>query len=231
MPRSLLAVALAVLAVLTPAAIAQAAPTLSFDQPCYSPGDDMTFSGTGYTPNGQVNIFFSLIETQRFGQYDTQADAAGALDGKLDTPDVDSFLGENDWSGTMGAAANDRTRVDAGAPPEESVGLTTFTLSRWAVQLEQPNGARPRAGRPMIVTAKGFTNARGETLYVHYRRSRRTMKTVKLGRLTGDCGDRTKRLARGLPRGLRPGRYELVFNTTRRNPQAGPRINQTLRLR
>ena len=54
---------------------------------------------------------------------------------------------------------------------------------------------------------------------------------MKLGRLTGPCGDRTRTLARGLPRGLPRGRYELVFNTSRSDPQAFPERSLTQRLR
>jgi hypothetical protein len=231
MSRSLLVAVVAALAVVAPAAAAQAAPTLSFDQPCYSEGDTMVFSGSGYTPGGAVDMFISSLATQQAGSLETAADPAGAISGRVNTPEADRYIGENDWATQMGAAANDRTRVEAGAGPEEAVGFTTFRFSRFDVQLEQPSGARPRAAKRMMVTAKGFTEAKGETLYVHYRRSRRTMKTVKVGRLTGICGDRTRTLARGLPRGLRPGRYELTFNTSRRDPQALPRVRKPLSLR
>jgi hypothetical protein len=232
MPRSLLAAVVAAVAVMTPAAAwAQSAPTLSFDQPCYSPGDTMVFSGAGYTPGGEVKMFFSSFSTHTFGQFDTQADPTGAIGDQLDSPDPDSFLRDDEWAGEIGVAANDKTRVDAGQGPDQAVGGAMFTLSRWDVQLEQPNGRAPRAAKRMLVTARGYTNARGDTLYVHYRRARRTVKTVKLGRLSGDCGDRTRTLRRGLPRGLRTGRYELVFNTSKRDSSAGPRITHKLRLR
>jgi hypothetical protein len=83
----------------------------------------------------------------------------------------------------------------------------------------------------MDVTARGFTGAAGKTLYAHYRRARKTLKTVKLGRLSGDCGDLDHTLARGLPRRLPKGRYQLVFNTSRRDPRAFPRYSLTQRLR
>ena len=37
-----------------PPASAQAAPTLQADKPCYTPGEPIMFSGTGYTPGGEV---------------------------------------------------------------------------------------------------------------------------------------------------------------------------------
>jgi hypothetical protein len=83
----------------------------------------------------------------------------------------------------------------------------------------------------MDVTAAGFTEARGKTLYAHYRRGRKLLKTLKLGRLAGDSGDLDRRLSRGLPRGLPKGRYRLVFNTSRRDPQASPRFSLRQRFR
>jgi hypothetical protein len=221
MPRSLLAAVVAALAVLAPAAVAHAAPTLSFDQPCYSPGDGMGFSGSGYTPGGEVNLFFSA--EGRFGSYGIQADAAGNLADTVRTPDPDDFVDDDDFSTTMTVTADDKTRMDAGAPPEEQFGAAQFILSRWEVELEQPGGAPPRARKPMRVTAVGFTHARGEMLYAHYTRGGKRLKSVRLGRLDDECGDRTRTLRRALPRGLRPGRYRLVFNASASNRGAWTR--------
>jgi hypothetical protein len=232
MPRSLLAGLVAVVAAIMPAAAwAQDGPTLTFDQPCYSPGDTMTFSGAGYTPGGAVNMFVNSFTTQQTGSFDTVADAAGAIAGEVNTPDPDEYLSDNDWAGEMGVAANDQTRVDAGGGPPEAVGSTSFTLSRFEVAAEQPNGRPAKAGKRLRITAVGYTNGRGKVLYAHYRRNRRTLKTLKLGRLGGDCGDRTRTLPRALPRGLPRGRYELVFNTSRRDPQAMPKQSLKLKLR
>jgi hypothetical protein len=229
MPRSLLAAAVAALAVLAPAAVAHAAPTLSFDQPCYSPGDGMGFSGSGYTPGGAVDLLFSA--EGRFGSYGTQADSAGNLADTLRTPDPDDFVDDDDFSTTMSVTANDKTRMDAGAPPEQRFGATQFTLSRYEVEVERTTGGRLRAGKPMRITAVGFTNARGKTLYLHYRRGGRTLKTVRLGRLAGACGDVQRVLRRGLPAGLRPGAYTLLFNTSKSSASGFPKWTSKVRLR
>lgn len=232
MSRSLLAALVAALAALTPAAAwAQDGPTLSFDKPCYSPGDDMKYTGAGYTPSGSVTMFFSSLSTQTFGSYETAADAGGAIAGSIDTPDPDHFLDDDAWSGQVGVTANDDTKVAAGGELETSVGFATFELSRFEVQLSGPNGRPVRARKRMDVTAVGFTGSTGKTLYVHYRKARKTLKTLKLGRLTGDCGDLSHTLPRALPRKLPKGRYQLVFNTTKRDPQATPRYGLTQRLR
>jgi hypothetical protein len=82
----------------------------------------------------------------------------------------------------------------------------------------------------MRVAAYGFTRAIGKTLYVQYRKHAKVLKAVKLGRLGGECGDRNKTLRRGLPRGLRPGRYTLVFTTSPRRGD-GERVSFTQRFR
>jgi hypothetical protein len=232
MSRSLLAALVAALVAIVPAAArAQDGPTLTFDKRCYAPGDTMTFTGSGYTPSGPVTMFLTSLSTQRTGAFDTAADAAGAIAGQVAAPEPGSYIDDDDWSSKMGATANDKTRLDAGEPPQSAVGATVLTLSRFEVQLDQPNGRPPRAAKRMDVTAAGFTGARGKTLYAHYRRGRKTLKTLKLGRLHGDCGDLDRRLARGLPRGLPKGRYQLVFNTARRDPQASPRFSLKQRFR
>lgn len=232
MSRSLLAALVAAFLAIVPAAArAQDGPTLTFDKPCYAPGDTMAFTGSGYTPSGPVTMFLTSLSTQRTGAFDTAADAAGAIGGQVAAPEPGSYIDDDDWSSKMGATANDKTRLDGGEPPQSAVGATVLTLSRFEVQLDQPNGRPPRAAKRMDVTAAGFTGARGKTLYAHYRRGRKTVKTLKLGRLGGDCGDLDKRLSRGLPRGLPKGRYQLVFNTARRDPQASPRFSLKQRFR
>src|SRR5215217_1350235 len=231
MSRSLLAALLAAAAVSIPAAAAQAAPTLSFDQDCYAEGDPMTYSGTGYTPNGEVNFVFRSLSTSRFGTYDTRSDPTGAIGGRITAPDEDDFIGPDDVDAVIGLSANDRTVIDQGtAPPGEQFAATIFRMSRWDVHLSRPGGGALRAGKPMRVVAYGFTRAVGETLYVQYRRGGKVRRAVKLGRLGGECGDRTRTLKRALPRGLRPGRYGLMFTTSARSAD-GERISFSQRFR
>lgn len=230
MLRSLLAAVVAACAAIMPAAAwAQANPTLAFDKPCYSPGDPVGFTGAGYSPNGDVSLLFAAAG--RVGSYDTRADGTGALFGRIGTPDVDHFLDDDEVSATLTVTANDQTRIDAGAPPEQQFGAAQFTLSRYGVRLMRRGGGTPRAAEPMRVEVVGWTHALGEVVYVHYRRGGRTLKSVRIGRTAGDCGDRKVTLRRGLPRGARPGRYQLVFNTSARDARSKPRLTMSLRLR
>ncbi len=231
MPRSLLAAVVAALAAVMPAAAwAQAGPTLDFDKPCYAEDDPMQYSGAGFTPGGEVNFLFSSLSTSRVGSFDAQADPAGAIAGTIKAPPEDVFIDDDERSAMVGTAATDKTRADQGAPPDQQFGAALFRLTRWEVSVARKGGGAPRAYKPMLVTAYGFTRAVGETLYVQYRKGRKVLKAVKLGRLGDECGDRTRTLKRGLPRGLRPGRYTLMFTTSPRRGD-GERVTFTRRIR
>jgi hypothetical protein len=226
MSRSLLAALVAAFLAIVPAAArAQDGPNLTFDKPCYAEGDPMAYSGAGFTPGGEVNFLFSTLSSSRVGSFDTQADAVGAIAGTIDAPDETMFLDDDERSAMMAAAATDKTRADQGAPPDQQFAAALFRLTRWNVEVN-----RTRARKPMRVDAYGFTRAVGETLYVQYRKHGKVLKAVKLGRLADECGDRKKTLRRGLPRGLRPGRYTLMFTTSPRRGD-GERITFTKRFR
>lgn len=226
MSRSLLAALVAAFLAIVPAAArAQDGPTLTFDKPCYAEGDPMAYSGAGFTPGGEVNFLFSTLSSSRVGSFDTQADTGGAIAGTIDAPDETMFLDDDERSAMMAAAATDKTRADQGAPPDQQFAAALFRLTRWNVEVN-----RTRARKPMRVDAYGFTRAIGKTLYVQYRKHGKVLKAVKLGRLADECGDRKKTLRRGLPRGLRPGRYTLMFTTSPRRGD-GERITFTKRFR
>jgi hypothetical protein len=226
MSRSLLAALVAAfLAIMPAAAWAQDGPTLTFDKPCYAEGDPMAYSGAGFTPGGEVNFLFSTLSSSRVGSFDTHADAGGAMAGTIDAPDETAFLDDDERSAMMAAAATDKTRADQGAPPDQQFAAALFRLTRWNVEVN-----RTRARKPMRVDAYGFTRALGETLYLQYRKHGKVLKAVRLGRLADECGDRKKTLRRGLPRGLRPGRYTLMFTTSPRRGD-GERITVTKRFR
>ena len=229
MSRSLLAALVAAFLAIVPAAArAQDGPTLTFDKRCYAAGDPMAFTGSGFTPGGAVTLFrvADLVahgcvrHRRRRRRRDHRA-------GRRAGPGM--FLDDDARSARVGGTATDKTRLDPGAPPESAVGGTVLTLrtSRSA----PPNGPPPRARKPMRVAAYGFTRAIGRTLYVQYRKHAKVLKAVKLGRLGGECGDRNKTLRRGLPRGLRPGRYTLMFTTSLACRGDGERVSFTQRFR
>lgn len=224
--RVVLALAMTVLlgvALVAGAAAQTPSPTISFDRPCYAPGDPMTFQGAGYTPNGPVNLFFST--PGRYGSFDTAAAPDGNITGQIAAPDADDFLRDDEFAADVFVTSNDQTRIEQHAePPESLFGTAQFRLSRWGVWYRSATG-RIVANRRVTFRAVGFAHAIDRALYIHYRLRGRTVKTVKLGTLTGPCGDLTRSLTRAFPfRGVRPGTYTLVFNTSPRNPSERPSI-------
>ena len=57
--RAARACGLLLTAALAVPALATAAPTVTADLPCYSPGQPIGLSGAGYTPAGDVGLIFS----------------------------------------------------------------------------------------------------------------------------------------------------------------------------
>ena len=48
-----------------PPAVAHAQPTLQFDRACYAEQQEIRFTGTGYTPGGQVDVVFATHDAAR----------------------------------------------------------------------------------------------------------------------------------------------------------------------
>jgi hypothetical protein len=207
-----------------PAGAQSPSPTFTFDVPCASPASGLGFSGTGYTPGGEVNLLFA--REGKIGTFTTRADAAGAIAGRVGAPDPDEFLDDDEFAGEVSATANDRTRIEQGAPPESQFAPAEFRLSRFEVYALQ----RPRPGRRVGFRAAGFVGEAGKPLYLHYRRAGRTVKTVRLGTLRGPCGD-LRKTVRAFPfRPVRAGAYKLVFSTAKQLSADALSITYTVRV-
>ena len=209
--RRPLALAVAAAATLAPAAAAQAPqPTIAFEAPCYTAEQALAFSGTGYTPSGPIRLEFSVPGEPRAGFTGT-ADASGGIGGMLGVEE-DMLLTSDENRRELTVTATDRTRADAGAqPPESQFGATQITFTRWA-------GFSPglyARGRKVEVEAYGWAFAAGKPLYFHFQKRRRTVKAVRAGVLSPDCGDLVARIR--VPK-LEPGAYRLVLSTGRRRP-------------
>lgn len=211
MERSITILALGSAAALTMAAAAEAQqPTLTFDRGCYTEQQDMRFTGARYTPGGPVDLIFARAGEPR-GGYSTIADAAGALNDVTGTGAVDQFLADNEDRETLFVSANDRTRIEAGQqPPESQFGFTQFTFTRWAGF----SPGRYVPGERATVEVYGWAFATGDTAWFLFRKGSRTVRSVRVGRLDDECGDRTARIR--IPRRLKPGRYRVVLTTDRR---------------
>lgn len=189
-------------------------PSVTVARPCYAEGDRIALSGKGFTPNGAVRLTL-----ERSGQpplADTaapQADDAGYVEGAYGVEADTGWFGGAERRFTM------RLRLTDVAAPALTAS-TAFTFSRWNVGVRSATG-RIEPRRPARLSAVGFTGDAGKPLYAHYLRGTQLVRTVRLGTLRGSCGTLTKTLARGFPFGpVRPGSWQVTFNTSRRNAHA-----------
>ena len=184
-------VAMAMGLALTAATSAQAATlTLSGSKDCYRAGDQLTLTGTGYTPGAPVNVVLGELALGS-----EAADAAGNFSAPLTI-------------GTLkGVSTRTVTATDAVNPA--NVGRAQFLGAALAVGIRPRNGA---VGRKVRIKASGFTT--GRRLYAHVRR-KGYRRNVFIGRLKGPC--RTLQVRRRiLPTGLASGVYNVQFDTRRR---------------
>jgi hypothetical protein len=214
--RTVRACGLALTAALAVPALAAAAPTLTADLPCYSPGQPIGLGGAGYTPGGNVSMVFSLAGAHGSNTVPAQAplkaDAAGGINGRLAAPRMAS---DSDLREDVTVRANDEARIGPSGPiglPEDSFATTRFTLSAVDVLV-----------LPWLI---GHVNPRAQTtfrvmgwepyrkVYAHYFLNGKRVKTVELGSVSGPCGDMTKK-ARQFPfRPVPAGRYRIRFTGT-----------------
>ena len=212
--RVVTAVAIVLFAAPSPAA---AAPTITADLSCYTPGMPQHITGSGFTPSGPVelNMFVQtgpLIET--LGSFTTAADAAGAIDVQ---PEMPPFLLER---GTGLIMAIDTTLANQGLPLEQSSFTLSVEVSQWQLAIQRWGGstARGKPGRRTKVDTIGWIGTASTTLYAHYLRGSKLVKTTRVGPLTGNCADFAGRMKEFPFRRVKAGNYRVVFDTTRAYP-------------
>jgi hypothetical protein len=192
-----------------PPAVAQAPqPTLQFDQPCYTSEQPMGFTGAGYTPGGEVDVYFTHSDVIR-SMYPTHADATGAIADVTGFESVADVIRDDERADVF-VAADDVTRADAGAPIESQFGGADVTFTDWLGF----SPGRYVPGKRVSVEVFGWAFATGQTTWLLFRKGPRTVASAKVGRLDDVCGDRKAKVR--VPRKLKPGRYKVVLSTKRR---------------
>lgn len=219
------------------AGAAAAMPTLQADRPCFTPGERITFTGSGYTPSGNVNFLFTLngkhgnqlLSARR----PTPADAAGNL---RDIFDAMGLASSDDTRETVTVTANDQTRLEHENPPtEDSFGVTTFQLSTFDIRV--PPWDRGRVDPRRKVTVRAFGYEPDTKLWAHYVLGGKRVATVFVGNLTGPCGDLTKTMRQFPFRPVRPGTYAVYFQGSRtldrriRTPYSKVRVSKSKAVR
>jgi hypothetical protein len=188
MRAKLCAAAVAAAAVLAAPAAAGAA-TLGVlpVKPCYRLGESVLMGGSGYTPNGgiQVNANGRVIGL-------LAADGAGNLAAslKIGVPTGLKTYSAIDTSNTANQAS------------------TQLRVSRVAVSVKPKSG---RPGRVLRIKARGFTTAK--TLYVHILRGKKRLNR-RIGKLKGACHTLSVR-KKMFSRHTRAGTYTVQFDGKR----------------
>jgi hypothetical protein len=208
------AVAVIFFAAASPAA---AAPTITADLPCYTPGMPQHITGSGFTPGGPValDLFVELGPIyEHLGGMTIAADAAGAIDIHAEMPE---FLVER---GIGQIIAIDPTLQAQGVPDEQSSFVLPVDVSHWQIAVQRWAGstARGKPGRRTRVETIGWIGTASTTLYAHYLRGSRLVKTARLGALTGNCADFSGRMKEFPFKRAKAGNYRVVFDTTRAYP-------------
>jgi hypothetical protein len=181
------AIALAALAV--PAAASAA--SLSVSKSCYGPQEKVSFSGGGYTANGQVSL---SVGGQQLGV--TNANQVGEIAVSLPAPSIKGKQRTDLFTAT------DQTNLalTANAP----VRLTSLN-----VNVTPKNGDPSKSKR---IVARGFTG--GKTLWAHVRRGS-NKRNVKIGKLKGACKTLDVKRKIFLPNAV-PGVYSVQFDSKRK---------------
>jgi hypothetical protein len=157
---------------------------------CYRAGEQLTLSGSGYTPNQGVSI---ASDGQPLGS--SIADPAGNFSGTL-------RVGVPSGEKVKTYSATDQSNPANTAAVQLRVSALTVNL-------------RPKRGRPnrrFRIGARGFTT--GKVLYAHIVR-KGFRRNVRVGRLKGPCHKISAR-KRLFPRNIATGFYRVQFDSRRR---------------
>jgi hypothetical protein len=209
----ILAVAGAAALLGAPAAVA--APTLSTDQQCYAVGRDVsTLTGAGFTPNGEVAVALSRPGGGP-GTFTTTANATGAFVARVKVPSFEWF-GLGAWEAmALPVTATDTTVATANPAlgPAVSTATATATYTDWGVRVPSWGAGTGHPRRMMAVTALGW-RSEGKTMYAHYTRGGKVIKTIRLGALTGPCGNLTRHIREFPFRPVAAGTWRVQFDTS-----------------
>jgi hypothetical protein len=195
--------------------------SVTLDRTCYAPGDAITETARGFTPNAQVLETLALLPTSGgttpldiFSATHT-ADAAGNFTARLRAP---RLARDSDRREIAGSVFTDQTPPPApapGTPPAEPpLGPTVvWTLSAWDVDIPQWESRRADPARKMTVDAFGWT-VTGRSLYAHYYRGTTRIRSVRIGALTGQCGDLRRTVPQFPFKRVKAGEWRIFFSAT-----------------
>jgi hypothetical protein len=193
------------------------APSVAVDRTCYAPGDPITETARGFTPNARILETFAMFPTSGatdplrvLGAVHT-ADAAGGYVDRLRAPQLARSADRRE---IVGAVLTDQSVPEpppgTPTPDPPTVG---WLLSAWDLVIPQWADRIADPARSMTIDTFGWTVA-GRTLYAHYYRGTTRIRTVRIGALTGPCGD-LRRTVRQFPFArVKAGEWRIFFSAT-----------------
>jgi hypothetical protein len=186
--RTAILPSLAAIALAAPAAAPAA--SLSVNKSCYGAGEQVKFSGGGYTASGPVSL---SVSGQQLGV--TNANPIGEIAAGIPAPSI---------------KGKQRTDVFT-ATDQTNLALTATVpvkLTSLNVKVTPKNGDPSKAKR---IVARGFTT--GKVLYAHVRRGS-SKRNVKVGKLKGACKTLSAKRKLFLAN-AKAGVYNVQFDTKR----------------
>jgi hypothetical protein len=197
---------------------AAADPTLSVDRPCYTPGETIRTTGGGYTPASQVGMSLSVLSrggTKVYWLRDPlTADDGGNISVSLRAPQLSL---DEDTVEDVGLAAFEQPADQSGPPP---FGSATFKLSTFDMVVGPWVRYNVDPKKVTTFRAYGFEGL-APVLYAHYFLRGKLKKTVRIGALTGACGNLSKKMKQFPFRPVPAGDWRIDFDTSRAySPQA-----------
>jgi hypothetical protein len=214
MPRTLPLLVLAATAAAALPATASATPTLTADRPCYTEQQPIVLSGAGYTPSGPIRFLGNFTggaanaTSVPLGSPLT-ADPAGALSFRLPAPALTS---DRDVTETLTISANDQTKqaVQPPLPPAEQAASVQVTLSLWAVGVRAWANGRGDPKKSSDFIGVGWEPFR--RIYAHYFLNNTRVRSVRIGAVSGPCGNLAKRIRQFPFRPVRAGQWSVYFS-------------------
>jgi hypothetical protein len=198
-------------------AVAGAAPTLTADHPSYAVGRDvMTISGSGFTPSGRVDVWLTRLGGDP-GGFTLTAGPTGTFVARTKVPALDWF-GLSAWEAMpMPVTANDTALQTANPalPPDQTTASVMPTFTDWGVRVTDWVDGTGRPRHMTTIMAMGWANE-GKTIWAHYTRNGKLVKTVRVGALTGIAGNVTRHMREFPFRPVPQGTYRVQFDTSQR---------------
>jgi hypothetical protein len=188
--------------------------TVSFDQKCYTPGDAMVQTGRGFAPNVQVlqiAAFTPIGGTTvlRSLSVTVPTDAAGNFALQIRAPQLSRPSDRSEQAlsiFTDPAVVSDPSLAGNGPTVE-------WTLSGWSVKIPEWASRTGDPARSMTVDTYGWTGGHAN-LYAHYYRGSTRIRSVKIGALTGPCGNLKKKVKQFPFKGVKAGEWRVFFSDT-----------------